>query len=177
VAALGFTAPGTPMFFQGDESLAQNGFKWAIPSTWDLGWGWRDLLAEARAIPRLNETIMDNCRRQTYGFYKTLAALRTSSLALSAAGSTARVHTHNDESVLAYQRSYQGDAFVIVASFNRQHLPAHGIDFPSGTWKQILNSNEIIYGGDGFGTNDEISGHASLAIPAAGSLVFRRMNC
>ena len=40
-AGFGFTGPGIPMFFQGDESLAQNSFKWAITSTWDLGWDWK----------------------------------------------------------------------------------------------------------------------------------------
>ncbi len=45
-AGMGFTGPGTPMFFQGDESMAQNSFKWGIPGTWDLGWDWQKLGAE-----------------------------------------------------------------------------------------------------------------------------------
>jgi maltooligosyltrehalose trehalohydrolase len=40
---LGMLAPGAPLFFQGEESLARNHFAWAVSSTWDLGWEWRDL--------------------------------------------------------------------------------------------------------------------------------------
>jgi len=42
-AGIGLTGPGIPMFFQGDESLAVNGFKWGVPGTWDLGWEWKGL--------------------------------------------------------------------------------------------------------------------------------------
>lgn len=37
---IGMMSPGVPMFFQGEESLAKNSFKWGIPSTWDTGWDW-----------------------------------------------------------------------------------------------------------------------------------------
>ena len=37
---IGMTSPGVPMFFQGEESLAKNPFKWGVPSTWDSGWDW-----------------------------------------------------------------------------------------------------------------------------------------
>jgi maltooligosyltrehalose trehalohydrolase len=39
-AGIGFAGPGIPMFFQGDESGAQNDFRWGNPSTWDSGWSW-----------------------------------------------------------------------------------------------------------------------------------------
>lgn len=42
-AGIGFTSPGIPMFFQGDESMAQNTFKWGTPSTWDIGWDWQNV--------------------------------------------------------------------------------------------------------------------------------------
>lgn len=42
-AGVGLTAPGVPMFFQGDESMASNTFKWGIPSTWDNGWDWESI--------------------------------------------------------------------------------------------------------------------------------------
>src|SRR5690606_35539646 len=44
-AGVGFTSPGIPMFFQGDESLADNDFDWDIPSKWDIGWTWKDATA------------------------------------------------------------------------------------------------------------------------------------
>jgi 1,4-alpha-glucan branching enzyme len=39
-AGIGLASPGIPMFFNGDESLAQNKFKWGNPTTWDIGWKW-----------------------------------------------------------------------------------------------------------------------------------------
>jgi maltooligosyltrehalose trehalohydrolase len=43
VFGVGVLAPGTPFFFQGCESLANNAFSWGIPSTWDVGWDWKDV--------------------------------------------------------------------------------------------------------------------------------------
>ena len=43
VAGIGMLSPGIPMFFQGDESAAQNDFRWGNPSTWDSGWSWESL--------------------------------------------------------------------------------------------------------------------------------------
>lgn len=42
-AGIGLASPGVPMFFQGDESMASNNFKWGIPSTWDAGWDWQSV--------------------------------------------------------------------------------------------------------------------------------------
>jgi maltooligosyltrehalose trehalohydrolase len=42
-AGVGMTMPGTPMFFQGDESLAQNNFDWDVFSKWDVGWEWQNI--------------------------------------------------------------------------------------------------------------------------------------
>jgi 1,4-alpha-glucan branching enzyme len=42
-AGIALASPGIPMFFQGDESMAQNTFSWGDPSTWDTGWKWADL--------------------------------------------------------------------------------------------------------------------------------------
>lgn len=42
-AGIGLASPGIPMFFQGDESMASNSFKWGIPSTWDAGWDWQSV--------------------------------------------------------------------------------------------------------------------------------------
>jgi 1,4-alpha-glucan branching enzyme len=40
---LGMLSPGLPIYFQGEESLATNQFKWGRPSTWDVGWDWKEV--------------------------------------------------------------------------------------------------------------------------------------
>ncbi len=40
--AVGYTSPGVPMFFMGDEFLSRNQFKWGRASTWDMEWGWQN---------------------------------------------------------------------------------------------------------------------------------------
>jgi maltooligosyltrehalose trehalohydrolase len=42
-AGIGMASPGIPIFFQGDESGAQNEFRWGNPSTWDSGWSWESI--------------------------------------------------------------------------------------------------------------------------------------
>lgn len=42
-AGIGLASPGVPMFFQGDETMASNKFKWGVPSTWDAGWDWQSV--------------------------------------------------------------------------------------------------------------------------------------
>ncbi|KAF0248871.1 MAG: 1 4-alpha-glucan branching enzyme, partial [bacterium] len=42
-AGIGLASPGVPMFFQGDETMAANSFKWGVPSTWDAGWDWQSV--------------------------------------------------------------------------------------------------------------------------------------
>ncbi len=43
VFGVGMLSPGTPIFFQGEESLANNHFSWGRPTTWDVGWEWKDV--------------------------------------------------------------------------------------------------------------------------------------
>jgi maltooligosyltrehalose trehalohydrolase len=59
-AGIGLAAPGVPMFFQGDESMAQNSFKWGVPSTWDSGWDWE---TTGKSWDWNNLTFNDNQKR------------------------------------------------------------------------------------------------------------------
>jgi 1,4-alpha-glucan branching enzyme len=168
-AGMGFAAPGMPMFFEGDESLASNEFRWGVPSTWDVGWDWQD--------PR-NTTPLAVARRQTFDFYRDAIALRKSSPAFDADAAVERVYTHNDNSVLAFTRKKDGDEFLIVGSLNRQNFSNYRMDLPPGRWKEVLNSDSANYGGGNFGngggTIDGGSG-ASVNIPSAGYVVLKKI--
>src|SRR5207244_7081104 len=92
-AGMGFAAPGMPIFFEGDESMASNEFKWGVPSTWDIGWDWQD--------PN-NGSPLAVARRGVVDFYQDAIALRKSSPAFDADAAVQRVYTHDDNSALAF---------------------------------------------------------------------------
>jgi 1,4-alpha-glucan branching enzyme len=42
-AGVALLSPGRPIFLSGEESLAQRGFAWGNPASWDLEWGWKSI--------------------------------------------------------------------------------------------------------------------------------------
>ncbi len=223
-AGMGFTGPGTPMFFQGDESLAKNSFKWSIPSTWDLGWDWEKtgqdwdwkgmtfndqqrsvyerlfpLSSEQREkdpayralnaadkkvftdLARLPQPLRDDAmlnihRRQTYEFYKSAIALRAASPALQGDAEVKRIHTHNDNSVMAFSRKKGDEEFIVVGSLNHQNLGGYGLELPPGNWTEVFNSDAQAFGGSNFGNEGGTfgSGQQRLDIPAGGYIVLKK---
>lgn len=114
---IGMLSPGTPIFFQGEEALAENTFKWGVPSTWDTG----------KPDP------------EHLSFCKKAIALRHSSPALGADVPAKRVYSHNLDSVLAFSRSKGDEEFLVVASLNQK--PLAGYQLPvTGQWEQVLSS-------------------------------------
>src|SRR5207247_1802318 len=49
-AGMGFAAPGMPMFFEGDESMASNTFKWGVPAARALAGGPEQRRREGRRL-------------------------------------------------------------------------------------------------------------------------------
>jgi maltooligosyltrehalose trehalohydrolase len=225
-AGIAFTSPGTPMFFQGDESMARNDFRWGITSTWDLGWEWlrlgehwdweqlafddtrkalyerlfplspaerekspeyqglsaadRRVFEELAKLPAAGreQAMLDITRRQCFRFYQDALRLRRGSPAFRADAEVVRVHTHNDDSTLAYLRRAEGEEYLVVASLNRHPLAGYRMPLPPGRWKEVLNSDSARYGGmdfGNFGATLEGGPETRLNLPAAGCLVFQRV--
>ncbi len=224
-AGLGFLSPGIPMFFQGDESMAQNGFKWGTPETWNLGWDWRaqgqdwkwdsltfndaqrelyerlaGLAPAARAAdpayvaltaadkqvcdalcalsPTERQTAALNIeRKQTFEFYRDAIALRESAPAFAADASVSRLYTHNDDSVMAFERKKGDSDFVVVGSLNRGGLAGYRVPLPPGQWKQVFTSDSVRYGGATASLAPGTVGGGSTAVdlPAGGYVVFQKV--
>jgi len=168
-AGMAFTAPGIPMFFQGEESLAQNRFQWGVPATWDLGWTWRTAGPEA--------TPLDLARRQHFEFFRDAIALRKAHRALDADGEVRRLYTHNDDSVLAFERLNGRSDLVVAGSLNRSDLSGYPLPLPSGQWREVFNSDAERYGGGNFGNFGATlpGGSTPVNLPAGGYVVLERV--
>ena len=195
--AIGMLSPGMPMFFQGEESLADNTFKWGIASTWDQGWSWKDDKMDwkaagqatsqgqeeafAAALPKSAQspegtTAKDIHRRLHFEFTKQTIALRKSSAAFDADVPAQRVYTHNDNSVIAYSRQSGNDKFLVVASLNHNPQLNYGIPVDGGKWQLVLDSDSKDFGGSGVGRETvEGGGQASFDLPAGGVLVYKKI--
>ncbi|HZN94837.1 MAG TPA: alpha-amylase family glycosyl hydrolase [Myxococcales bacterium] len=224
-AGIGLTGPGTPMFFQGDESMASNPFKWGTPNTWDNGWDWQKLPqkydfnaltfndsqkaryerlfqvpadqragnAEYKALPPADRTVFDDLakmspedrqktmvditRQQTFKFFQDALALRNSSPAFAAGSEVKRIYSHNDNSVMAYERKNGLEDYVVVGSLNKNAFNGYGLELPPGQWKEVFNSDAGAYGGNNVGNFGATinGGQTQLNIPAGGMIVLKKV--
>ncbi len=157
---VGFLSPGMPLFFQGDESLATNHFRWGTPATWDVGWEWMD------------QPESDHFKH--HAFSKALIALRKSSDAFDADAEAHRVYTHEDDSVLAFSRKKNDQEYLVVASFNKNDLAGYSLP-TDGRWEPVFTTDKSEFGGsDRFAPRVLEGAHGTVDIPAGGMLVFRR---
>ncbi|MCA9794633.1 MAG: alpha amylase C-terminal domain-containing protein [Candidatus Eremiobacteraeota bacterium] len=152
---VGMLSPGVPIFFQGDESLATNTFRWGIPSTWDVGWNWPS----------------DGARAHHHDFAREVIHLRNASPALRADSEARQVHCNDDASVMAFTR---GNEYLVVGSLNHQRLDGYALQL-DGDWDLVLNSDEARFGGSGQAVPEQLHGpRPQLDLPAGGLLVYRR---
>ncbi len=135
-----------------------------------------DSLASMPADQRRG-AMLDITRRQSFQFYKDALALRQSTPAFSATAEVNRVHTHNDDSVLAFTRKAGGEEYLVVGSLNKKNLEGYTLPLPPGNWKEVLNSDAAIYGGDNFGNYGATlnGGNTKVNIPSAGYVVLKKV--
>lgn len=167
---VGMLAPGIPMFFQGEESLATNSFKWGVPSTWDSGWDWEK--------PAAGQSPQNTARRQHFDFCKDAIALRKSSPAFDADAQVSRIYTHNDNSVMAFSREKGNDRYLVVGSLNHNRFPDYKIAVPEGKWQLVLDSDNAKYGGETRSREGQtLTGGADTRfdLPPGGMLVYKRI--
>lgn len=170
------TMPGIPMLFMGQEFLEDKQWSDDVNGHPELRLFWPGLEAA------------DPAMRDFLRFTRELIALRRQQPALRAEG-YARIHVHDENRVLAFQRWVPGAGgdVVVVASLATTTKFGYEIGFPSGgQWWEVFNSdvyerwvnpNAQGNGGgvvaDGPGRHG-LSHSAALTLPANALLIFAR---
>jgi 1,4-alpha-glucan branching enzyme len=163
VAGMTFLAAGTPMFLMGEEIGAHQDF------TYDGFMEHReDLLGERGGAGRF-----------LFRFYADVIRLRRRHRALSTANIEI-MKVHNADRVLAFHRWRGPEHYLVVSTLSDTGFPdGYAVNVPTdaqGRWRQIFNSDETIYGGDGAAVEGELvvnDGELLVKLPARGFIVLR----
>ena len=94
-------------------------------------------------------------------------------------------HYQNPTIALHAKDEKSGNETFIVSNFSSLDYPSYNIEFPVGSWVEVINSNDEKYGGTGMCQNDRIVngfGHtgnsnlkSKIALPAKSSIIFKRI--
>lgn len=132
-AAMVFTAPGIPMFFQGQEFLENGYFRDTVPLDWSKLTTYQGIFALYRDLIRLRRN-----------WFNHTAGLRGQHLNV--------YHVNNADKVLAFHRwenGGPGDDVVVVANFANRSYESYKVGFPrEGFWRVRFNSDWQGYSAD-----------------------------
>ena len=168
VASLSILSAATPMFFMGEEIVAQKPCKF-------------DNIASSKEDLR-GERAGDGSRM--FRFYQDLIRLRRANPAVRSTEIDV-VHAHDANRILAFTRKQGSNQLLVVASLNNRPfadgyvLRSDPGRLPSGLWRETFNSDAAIYGGRNLGNFGadlpSQDGRIDLRIPANGVLVLQRL--
>jgi 1,4-alpha-glucan branching enzyme len=164
---LSLLSAGTPMFFMGEEVVAQKHYRHD-----NIGQSKEDLHGDRGSTGA-----------RMFRYYQDLIRLRHANPAVRSHHIDI-VHVHGPTRVIAFTRRLAHHEVLVVASLNnRPFLDGYVIHtqadrLPSGAWQETFNSDAAIYGGNNVGNfNAAIpchGGRIELRIPANGLLVLQR---
>ncbi len=167
VTGLSILSAATPMFFMGEEIVAQK------PYRFDNVDDSKEDLAGERA---------GNGARM-YRFYQDLIRLRRGNAAMRARAIDV-IHADDANRVIAFTRmAGQGQVLVVASLDNHPFLDGYVIAtdetrLPSGWWQEIFNSDSSLYGGHDVGNYGGAvpadSGRLQLRLPASGFVVLQK---
>lgn len=159
-------SPGVPMLMQGQEFLEDTDFD-------------DDL---SHRIDWSKATTYKNIRE----FYRQTCQYRLSRGSLKGSSSIEFYHTNQSAGVFAFQRyDSNGDVSVVVANFSSTDFSTYNLGFPSsGTWYELLNSQNVKYDGTASSLNkiitasspgmDNMNASATLNIPKYSLMLFNQ---
>ena len=162
---LSLLSAGTPMFFMGEETGAQN------QSTYNNFLSSReDILGER-----------NGSGKTLFRFYQELITL-TRRLPSIRSHNIDILHVSDSNRVIAFKRWSGDEQVIVLASLNNSAF-ANGyvvekdlIGIPDGGWKEIFNSDGEAYGGQNVGNRGAViassGGRLNVVIPAAGFVVL-----
>jgi 1,4-alpha-glucan branching enzyme len=167
VAGLAFLSAATPMFFMGEEVVAQKLYKY-------------DTTAESKEDLHGER---NGAGAQMFRYYQDLIRIRLTNPAARAQHLDV-VHAHDQTRVIAFTRRYAGNELLVIASLNNNAflngyvIVTDATRLPAGRWRETFNSDSDIYGGNNVGNyGAEIAvadGRIELRIPANGLLVLQK---
>jgi 1,4-alpha-glucan branching enzyme len=115
-------------------------------------------------------------KRGNFEFYKNLIKLRDSSPAFSTGSSIERTFTHNGDRVMAYERKGGNDDYVVISNFSEQDRDNYKVGLPPGKWKEVMNSNALIYGGNNSGNGGGVvDANQGIVIPKGSTVIMKRV--
>jgi 1,4-alpha-glucan branching enzyme len=166
ISGLTLLAPGTPMFFMGEEVGAKEPYRY------------HDWLHHREDFRALRATTGG----KLFDFYRDVIRLRRQHEALRSPHLEI-LHVHDANRVLAFRRWRGHEEFLIFACLsNTPFADGYRISHTAlrlGVFVEVLNSDSVAYGGRGVtNTRRLISAHGdfSLHLPANAIVVFRRVS-
>jgi 1,4-alpha-glucan branching enzyme len=164
---LSMLSAGTPMFFMGEEIVAQRSYRFD-----NVSQSKEDLAGErAGAGARM------------FRFYQDLIRMRRVNRALRSRQIDI-VHASDSNRIIAFTRREGQTEVLVVASLNNQpfqngyRIQTDPNRLPTGLWRETFNSDSDIYGGANVGNLGAAipadNGHIELVIPANALLVLQR---
>jgi 1,4-alpha-glucan branching enzyme len=146
-ATVAFTAPGVPMFFQGQEMLENQSFDSSRPVDWSKTNTYSNIVQLYRDLI--------SARRDLKGYTPGLEG-----------DQCAMLQVDNVSKLIAFHRwksAAPSQDAVVIANFGNTNYPIYNLNFPSaGTWYVHFNSDSTNYGSD-YGNN------GSSAVTASGN--------
>lgn len=166
-AGMTLTAPGTPMFFMGEEVGAAQPYRY---DDFRVGRETREDLAGLRAGDGAN----------LFRFYADLIRLRLAHPALRSRDCQV-VHTHDDNRMFAFRRWAVGEDMLVIGSLSnwafRGGYRIQDTRIADGQWREIFSSDAAAYGGSDLRNSGNIAsagGVITVNIPANCLIVLQR---
>lgn len=166
-AGMTLTAPGTPMFFMGEEVGA------SLPYRYDDFRAGRESREDYLALRA-------GAGANLFRFYADLIRLRLAHPALR--GRTCEiVHTSDDNRMFAFRRWSSGEDMLVIGSLSnwafRGGYRFQDTRIADGQWREVFNSDAATYGGADLrntGTIASLGGVITVNIPANCLIVLQR---
>ncbi len=177
-----YSIPGPKMIFQGDESADISYFKFFRK----FSTGPEPCLREKGYEPGL-PAFLDSKRFKVkpcdkYRYLNTAMEQFIKDLNILCEKNIALASGHIEKTVVQEQSDIHGiycrkiyNEVCSVSNFSSQPYTRYGLMFPKGQWKEVLNSDDVKYGGEGKYLNDDIKEQFSyFSIAPYGIIFFER---
>jgi 1,4-alpha-glucan branching enzyme len=162
---LSLLSAGTPMFFMGEEIGAQNLYTYNnfLSNREDIH---GERAGNGQALFRFYQDLITLSRR--------LRSIRSHNIDI--------LHQSNSNRVIAFKRWSGDEEVIIIASLNNipftngYVIEKDWLAIPNAGWREIFNSDAVIYGGQNIGNGGAIipsnQGRLNVVIPASGFVLF-----